>query len=74
MKIKEKHIKKRELGGNSMFLDSQTLRPYQIFDMRFNIEYEAQQDGHWTKDMEMEQFFESAMPMLIKIWEETNAI
>ncbi len=65
------HAAKNPIGGKlAIYLDKDSFCPCVHVDVTLKVQLEGQIDGHWTKEIEMEQFFESAMPMLEKIWEE----
>ena len=62
-------------GEPLVTIDQNDYCPLKHIDVEIAVKMEAQFDGHhWpTEEERMERFFESAMPMLVKIWEEAHA-
>lgn len=60
-------------GKPIVYLDRDDFSPCKTIDVKITVKLEAQHDGRWPTEGEKEkQFFESAMPMLAKLWEEAN--
>lgn len=60
-------------GKLHVWLDKDSFCPCVRVEAVLEVEMDSQQDGHITEEDMMQQFFESAMPMLEKIWEELHA-
>ncbi len=56
-------------GKPLVVIDPDDFRIRAFIDIKVTVEIPGQPSGRITEEDRMEQFFESAMPMLVKMWE-----